>query len=203
MIIYELVGGQEDNPLYQNVEAANGVRHYGFLETMVGAALASGKHVLSHTLLKALNYHAIACLHADAGEYRTYPVQVGEGEGKFTPPEHYRVKALMEDFVDMVNRIWETAPPLGLAASVLWRLNYIHPFVNGNGRTARAAAYFVVCVKAGAWLPGTTILPEMLRANASRYVDALKQGDQTYGEDLSLLTALLDELLREQLDGTQ
>ena len=102
----------------------------------------------------------------------------------------------MEDFVDMGNRIWESVSALDLAASVLWRLNYIHPFVNGNGRTARAAAYFVICVKASAWLPGTTILPEMLRraTNAERYVN---------GGDLSLLTALLEELLREQLDGSE
>lgn len=204
MIVYELVGGKEDHPLYQYVEAANGVRHYSFLETMVHAALESGKHVISHTLLKAINYHAIACLHADAGEYRTYPVKVTDAEGNvtFIPPEHYRVNALMEDFVDMSNRIWETVPALNLAASVLWRLNCIHPFVNGNGRTARAAAYFVICVKASAWLPGTTILPEMLRANVPRYVEALKQGDASYGGDLSLMIKLLEELLRKQLDGT-
>jgi hypothetical protein len=32
--------------------------------------------------------------------------------------------------------------PTELAAYGLWRLNWIHPFVEGNGRTARAVCYF-------------------------------------------------------------
>ena len=43
----------------------------------------------------------------------------------------------MDAFVDEVNRRLETADVLTLAAYCLWRLNHIHPFINGNGRTAR------------------------------------------------------------------
>ena len=53
-------------------------------------------------MIKAINYHAIACLHTDAGEYRPCPVEVGD----YRPPEHYRVDALMDDFVNIVNRRW-------------------------------------------------------------------------------------------------
>ena len=70
----------------------------------------------------------------------------------------YRVPALMDDFVNTVNRNWEQTDPVVLAAFVLWRLNNIHPFINGNGRTARACAYFVLCVRAGGWLAGQPIL---------------------------------------------
>jgi Fic family protein len=77
--------------------------------------------------------------------------------GPYQPPEHYRVGALMEDFVNTVNREWEKSDPVVLAAYVLWGLNAIHPFINGNGRTARAACYFVLCLKAGQWLPGTSV----------------------------------------------
>ena len=55
----------------------------------------------------------------------------------------------MDDFVNTVNRAWEKADELTLGAYVLWRLNHIHPFINGNGRTARAASYFVICLKLG------------------------------------------------------
>ncbi|WP_413916694.1 Fic family protein [Candidatus Skiveiella danica] len=85
----------------------------------------------------------------------------------------------MDDFVNTVNRNWESADPVGLAAYVLWRLNHIHPFINGNGRTARAASYFVLCVKAGQWLPGTTILPELLRRERASYVTALQSADSS------------------------
>jgi len=89
---------------------------------------------------------------------------------------------------------------------VLWRLNHIHPFINGNGRTARAAAYFVLCLRSEGWLPGDTILPELLRQNREEYVAALRQVDETYNTgvmDLSPLHALLVALLDEQLNSTE
>ena len=76
----------------------------------------------------------------------------------------------MDDFVNTANREWEKADPLTLGAHVLWRLNHIHPFINGNERTARAASYFVICLKLSGWLPGTTILPELLRQNRIEYL---------------------------------
>ena len=95
-----------------------------------------------------INYHAIACLHTNAGEYRPCSVKVGG----YAPPEHYRVNTLMDDFVNVVNHRWDKADPIWLTAYVLWRLNNIHPFINGNGRTARAACYFVLCVKVEGWV---------------------------------------------------
>jgi Fic family protein len=124
--------------------------------------------------------------------------------GNHVPPEHYRVDALMEDFVNVVNRSWESFDPVALAALVLWRLNFIHPFINGNGRTARAASYFVLCVKLGGWLPGHTILPELIKRDRDAYVEALQKADQSLQGgtlDLSALHALLSKLLAEQING--
>ena len=200
MILYELTGQREDHPVYQSMAVANGNRHYSFLRSAVEAALAIDGPFLSQTVLKAINYHAIACLHPYAGEYRPCPVTVGGYE----PPEHYRVAALMDDFVNRVNRYWDRCDPVVLAAYVLWRLNHIHPFINGNGRTARAACYFVLCLKLKTWLPGKTIVPELLRKpdNRARYVKALRESDEaakTEGFDVSPLVGLLNELLMEQL----
>src|SRR5690606_26022138 len=121
LILIELVG-REDNPIYQELEVANGNRQYDFLRSMVLTSLAVGKPFLSQQILKALNFHAIACLHPSAGEYRPCPVVVGD----YHPPEHYRVGPLMDDFVNTVNRNWELADPVALASVVLWRLNAIH-----------------------------------------------------------------------------
>jgi fido (protein-threonine AMPylation protein) len=197
MIIYELTG-TENNPIYQELMIANGDRHYDFLRSIVIAAIKSQRVFLSQTVIKALNFHAIACLHSYAGEYRPCPVKVGDD---FVPIEHYRVNALMDDFVNLTNRMWDTVDAIGLASFVLWRLNNIHPFINGNGRTARAAAYFVICLKLGGWPGGTTILPELIRANRDEYVAALKAADasaQAGNLDLSVLEALLTRLLQEQ-----
>jgi Fic family protein len=110
----------------------------------------------------------------------------------------------MEDFVDQVNWRWANTDPVVLSSYVLWRMNHIHPFINGNGRTARAASYFVLCVRAGGWLAGDQILPELLRQNRDEYVEALKKADASVlvGEpDLSELHALIVKLLSVQFSG--
>jgi prophage maintenance system killer protein len=197
VILYEITGVEED-PTYQKMEIANGNRQYDFLRSVVVAALETKRPFLSQTVLKALNFQAIACLHTNAGEYRPCAVSVGE----YTPPEHFRVAALMEDFTNNVNRNWESTDPVVLACFVLWRINYIHPFINGNGRTARAACYFVLCLKLGGWLPGEVILPELIRRNRTDYVAALRLVDESAvaGKlDLAPLHTLISRLLEDQL----
>lgn len=104
-------------------------------------------------------------------------------------------------FIDEVNRKWESSDPIFLATFVLWRLNYIHPFVNGNGRTARAACYFVLCLKLGRWLKGKPNLPELIRRDRAEYVAALEHATDSHNRgstDLSILHSLLERLLSEQ-----
>ncbi len=197
MILFELTNS-EQHPVYQALEISNGERHYSFLQSVVAASIDVGRPCLSQYVLKAINYHAIACLHTNAGEFRPCEVEVGTHR----PPQHFRVAALMDDFVNDVNRHWEAQDPVALATYVLWRLNHIHPFINGNGRTARAACYFVLCVKAGGWLKGTVILPELIRQNRAEHVEALRKIDDSYANgrtDLAPLHEMLERLLKEQL----
>ena len=170
------------------------------MQSIVAASLEVGRPFLSQYVLKAINYHAIACLHTNAGEYRPCEVVVGT----HVPPQHFRVAALMDDFVNMVNRQWEKEDPVVLATFVLWRLNHIHPFINGNGRTARAASYFVLCMKTGGWLEGDVILPELIRQNREEHVEALRAVDQSYTAgklDLSPLHEMLVRLLKQQIEA--
>lgn len=134
MIIFELVQ-TESHPVYQALTVSNGNRQYDFLRSIVQASVDMQKLFLSQHIIKALNFHAITCLHAFSGEYRPCPVTVGQ----HTPPEFYRVPALMDDFVNEVNRHWQETDPVLLATYVLWRINNIHPFINGNGRLTRIA----------------------------------------------------------------
>lgn len=197
MIVFEIVG-TENNPIYQALEVSNGQRQYHFLRSIVLASQDMGRPFLSHDIVKALNFHAITCLHTHAGEYRPCAVTVGD----FIPVDHYRVMGLMDDFINNINRYWESFDAVALAAQVLWRINRIHPFINGNGRTARAASYFVLCLKLGGWLRGDVILPELLRQNRDEYVAALKEADRTAQSgalNLTVLEDLVSRLLSEQL----
>lgn len=200
MILHDITGN-EAHPTYQKLEVSNGLRHYDFLKSIVEAAIEADRPFLSQTVLKALNFHAIACLHPNAGMYRPCPIKVGVNENF---PAHWRLPDLMDDFVNYVNRKWADTHPLVMASYVLWRLNNIHPFINGNGRTARAACLFVLCVSAGGWLPYSPILPELIRTSRDEYV-AILQGVDASAEagklDLQPLVDFLEKLIKQQTGG--
>jgi hypothetical protein len=201
MFIFELTN-TEDHPVYEQLATDNLARQYDFLRSIVRASLELGRPMLSIEVIKALNYHAISCLHFSPGQFRPCEVRVGE----YQPPAHYQVSALMQMFTNEVNRNWEAVDPVLLATMVLWRLNHIHPFINGNGRTARVTAYMVLCLKLGAWLPGTELLPERIRARREDYVAALRHADGSFGAgalDLAPLHRLVTELLDAQINGYQ
>jgi len=200
MIVFELTGAEE-HPEYKSLENSNLIRQLNFLESVANAAIRLDRKFLSQTIIKALNYHALACLHVNAGEYR--PCKVGVNG--FTPPEHYRVQALMDDFVNIVNENWWEADVFALSAYVYWRINHIHPFINGNGRTARACCYFVLCVKAGGMLRGSPILPELLKDSRRQCVELLRQADTMHQhqrplvEIITPLKVMIRQLVTQQM----
>lgn len=181
------IGLDQDDPLYMEVEAANGSRHYEFLHSMIDAANKTGKRELTHALIKAINFHAIAGLHMEAGIYRPVPVMVGD----LDLPDHTEVPDLMDQFIKTTNTIWESTQFVTVATYALWGLNRIHPFVNGNGRTARAVCYYIISTSIGVLLPGNPILPEQFRLNHDQYVDGPQQADLGNFEPLITLTTTL------------
>jgi Fic family protein len=81
-------------------------------------------------------------------------------------------------------------------------MNWIHPFIEGNGRTARAASYYLLCVRHGALLGGSKIVPERIKENRQGYEDALMAADSAWEAghlDFSAMEAYLAGLLQAQL----
>lgn len=111
----------------------------------------------------------------------------------------------MEDLCDWVNDNFETHSALTLCAYVMWRLNWIHPFLDGNGRTSRAIAYLVLCAKLGDRLPGALTIPEQIAADREPYYQALEAADARWLDnvlDLSEMEELLTHYLGVQLAST-
>jgi Fic family protein len=90
-----------------------------------------------------------------------------------------------------------------LAAYVMWRVNWVHPFDDGNGRTARAASYLVLCVKLGYRLPGKKSLIDLIVGSKPPYWAALEAADAAWADnnriDVGELERLLENLLGAQL----
>lgn len=95
---------------------------------------------LSVALLQDLHRRAFAHLYDWAGQWRTQVPNVGA----YLPPDARRVPMLLYEFIDelrhrqlLLNQVPTTEKVAGLLAYAHHRLVAIHPFVNGNGRTAR------------------------------------------------------------------
>lgn len=111
---------------------------------------------------------------------------------------------LVEDLWDYVNEHWEQSTPIHLGGYVMWRLNWIHPFADGNGRTSRIVSYVVLSIRAGAVLPGTPTIPDQIVDNRNPYFDALDAADVAWVAkrlDVSKMEELLAALLARQLTG--
>jgi Fic family protein len=146
----------------------------------------------------ALNHVAVANISQFGGRFREEPIYVGSHK----PPHFNDVPELMDRFISTLHENWFNWQPTELAAYGLWRLLWIHPFIEGNGRTARATCYYLLCARSGTLLPGRKIVPERIRENRVPYYAALRSADQAWHEgnlDCSELEAYLARLLEAQL----
>ena len=108
----------------------------------------------------------------------------------------------IEELCDYVNENWENSSAIHLASYIMWRLNWIHPFTDGNGRTSRILSYLVLCMKLGYLVPGTNTIPDQITQNRNPYFQALEAADAAQKEnkiDLGAMEILLSNLLAAQL----
>lgn len=162
---------------------------------------SASNFILSERLICDLNEIAVKDLRKDAGRFRIYPVSIENSSHQ--PPEHKHVQSLIKDFCDYINNS-QNRDPYHLAAYALWYINWVHPFGDGNGRTARALSYLMLCIGLGFYLPGTDIIPAQIANDKSPYYLCLDKADAAYsngngGVDLGDLEHLLKRLLMKQL----
>jgi hypothetical protein len=156
MVVHEV-----DAALFARIQERNLIRQYDLLANCVEIGIKNGPEALDKYTLWALNHVAVANIAQFGGRFREEPIYVGN----HIPPHFQQVPELMNRFISFIHENWYAARETHLAAYALWRLNWIHPFVEGNGRTARATAYYILCVKSGRLLAGNKIVPERIREN--------------------------------------
>ena len=194
---------ENDNPeLYAKVQEQNLLRQYDLLLNCIEIGLEKGIESFDKYTLWSLNAAAVANIAQFGGRYREEPIYVGN----HLPPHFKDVSNEMDRFISVIHENWDVlGHPTLLPAYALWRLNWIHPFVEGNGRTARAACYYLICLRQGRLLPGKKIVPERIRENRERYYSALEEADRHWNEgnfNVNALAEYLSELLKGQLTET-
>jgi Fic family protein len=193
---HELFGGPEEKAL---LEARNGLLQFDEVLRLVDQS-ASGLR-LRPSIIQRLQRLAIQDIYTCAGNYRTSPVNI-QGT-THQPPPASDVSEQVEEMCEYVNTSWQRSP-LHLAAYTMWRVNWIHPFAGGNGRTSRAVSYLVLCARLGYRIPGTRTIPEQIVANRQPYYEALDSADAAWSEgrlDTSLMEKLIEDMLAVQLSS--
>ncbi len=190
---------KDDPDLFARVQEQNLLRQYDLLANCIEIGLTKGIDAFDKYTLWSLNAAAVANIAQFGGRYREQPIYVGS----HVPPHFDRIPDMMDQCLSLIHENWTIIDhPTYLPAYALWRMNWIHPFIEGNGRTARAACYYLICLRQGGLLPGSKTVPERIRENRKPYYDALQAADGKWNEgklDVGQLATYLEELLSAQL----
>lgn len=183
-------------------EAENGVRQFKAAIDVIGSYALDASKVfrLRQSIVLDIHQKALNGIHPLAGTYRNTAVTIGKSQ--HTPPSHLEVPDLVAEMCDYVNDYWNGKDAVELAAYVLWRMNWIHPFADGNGRTARVLSYVVLSVKLRSILPGAPSIPDQIAADKGPYYLALEEADESWKRGivaLSNMEAMLSRMLAAQL----
>lgn len=161
----------------------------------------------NETAFKELHRAGTLFLLEKPGEYREEEVHVGTPDGTIVhqPPPYVEVPPRMIQFFQWLGLRWGHMDAVYLAALCLWMINWVHPFKNGNGRTARGFAYACLSLKLGFVLPGSPTVIELIMLDREGYQTALKVADVAFeanGEpDLGAMIAFIGKLLFQQLNS--
>ena len=162
----------------------------------------------NQNILRELHRTGTLFLLATPGAYRPEGCEVyvpRQDGSKHQAPSQDKTQGLMDEFEAELQAMWPNATAIEAAAFALWKINWIHPFKNGNGRTARAFAYTCVCLKAGMMLPGVETMVDLITKNRPDFYACLAVADATFEEtgaaDLGPLQEYLMGLLVRQLES--
>lgn len=164
-----------------------------FLDFVATGEVSQGK--ITEAVVKKIHALTVDKLLPDeqCGEYRKTQVVVKNsitGEITFRPPPAIEVPYQVSDFLEWINSLKKDEMHPVLAAGIThYELVKIHPFVDGNGRMARATATLVLFLE-NYDIKKFFSLEEYYDKDASRYYEALKSAS---GGDLSHWTEYFTE----------
>jgi Fic family protein len=170
--------------LREHFEALNHQEAIEYIEKLVSA-----QSMLSATDIMDIHSLVLQKIEKEyAGRYRTFGVRV-QG-ASFLPPNALKVSQLMDELLDWLNNEDVELHPLIKATIYHHRFVWIHPFIDGNGRTVRLT-FNLNLMRDG--FPPVIIL----RNDRKKYYDALNKADLG---DYSKLVLLVLQAAERSLD---
>jgi len=177
------IGGK---PLKDHFEAIGHAEAFDYLQK-----LARRKEIAERDILKLHKLFYYRIDEASAGHYRKQNVIVTGTDFVFPAPSE--LKELMAAFADEIPRLRAEKHPIEFAAHLHTRLVTIHPFVDGNGRTARLLMNLALLQEG---YP-VTIIPPVVR---SEYLAAVRESNTSnVAPFVNLLSSMVWESQRDYL----
>jgi Fic family protein len=153
--------GIEGKTLKEVLEAAGHAKAFDYIEQFAGGSRID----ISENTILAIHERILGNIDdINAGHYRSVPVRIAGSRAVM--PNYLKVPDLMSDFAAWL-KAENSDHPAKVAADAHFKLVSIHPFVDGNGRTARLLMNLLL-MQSG--YPAAIIRPE----DRSTYIAALE-----------------------------
>ena len=168
--------------LREHFEVVNHQEAIEFVES-----LASNEYVLNKLDILSIHHLVLQKIEKDfAGKYRTSGVRISGAN--FVPPNALKVDEFVSELIDFAN---DSEVDILIRSAIFHhRFAWIHPFFDGNGRTARLLLNLIL-MKSG--FPPAIIL----KNDRKKYYDALNQANN---QDYSKLVLLILQAVERTLD---
>src|SRR3954453_913048 len=191
----------EEKRRIAELEVGNGLHQYDLAIDVIKTFLELDRpFALRPSLIQQLQSIAVQGIESYPGQWRTGPAKITKSA--HIPPDAHLVGFLVQEMCDYVNDNWHEKTAFHLSAYVMWRLNWIHPFSDGNGRTSRTVSYIVLCASLNTLLPGSPTIPEQIPDDRTLYFRALEASDEatkTGSLDVSEMENVIKGMLAKQL----
>lgn len=170
--------------------------HYEAIHFLFELIEHDRRHTVSEHLIRSLQQLVVRETDAkNAGAYRTGSVMITGSS--HSPPEVHEISHLMKDFVNWIKLSAKKLDPVELAALAHHRLVHIHPFADGNGRTARLLMNLLLMQRG---YPLVTIL----KNDRKKYYNVLDQADRgNQGPMVQLIAQAVERSLNLHLKVLQ
>lgn len=193
-------GGGDAPDSVAELEAENVVRQHDHLYELIARHLSGAADlIVTPSLVCVANRLAVDGLTEHPGVFRDGPARICGSQHE--PPSFEQVPSLVQDMCSTIEG--GALRGIDVAAYALWRINWIHPFEDGNGRTARAIAYLLICRHLRMVLKGEPTLVGRIAQEKLRYQRCLEAADRAWARkphvNVADMSGFLARLVREQL----
>jgi len=140
----------------------------------------------------------------DSGKFRNHGEAVYDGDVQiFMAPPHRMVPTLMDNLFNWMNEVKEKVNPLILSSIFHYEFVFIHPFSDGNGRTARLWQTAIL----SDWEPAFKYMPieSMIRKNQDEYYEVIQNCNNAgnSNEFIEFMLEMIDKTIDEMINSKE